>query len=68
VTTWLERLKEERRELVLKIEALARYKLSDEFRTLPKDTQKLMMDQHRHMNAYADCLYYRLRANDTNPA
>ncbi len=61
MTTWVDRLKDERRDLVLRIEALARYKLSDEFRTLPKQTQQLMMDQHRHMNAYADCLYNRLK-------
>lgn len=61
MTIWVDRLKDERRDLVLRVEALVRFKLTDEFRNLPEVTRKLINEQHCHMNAYADCLYYRLK-------
>jgi len=68
VEGWRERLKEERSELVSRIEALARFRLSDAFRQLPSDEKRLLTDQHRHMNAYADVLFDRLKLADRKDA
>ena len=67
--TWLERVKVERQEVCLRLERLARFKLTDDFRALPNEERKLLIDQHRHMKAYADALYDRItlahkRANE----
>jgi hypothetical protein len=58
---WAARLEDERFELCARIEKLARYRLADAHNALPFAQRKLLADQARHMNAYADVLFERLK-------